>query len=81
MSDPTCIACGMPMTSPEQHAGGDSGKDYCVHCARPDGSMKSYEEALEGMTAFMMSSQGLAWGPAREAVKQMMARLPAWSGR
>ncbi len=76
----TCISCGMPMAKPEQFAMADTSKDYCVHCARPDGSMKSYDEALHGMTMFMMHSQGLAEGPAREAVKQMMARLPAWSG-
>lgn len=75
---PTCIACGMPMTEPRQHAMGDTTKAYCLHCARPDGTMRSYDEALVGMTHFMMNSQGLAEGPAREAVKQMMARLPAW---
>ncbi len=78
---PTCIACGMPMSEPEHFSGGDTSKDYCAHCSRPDGSMKSYEEALAGMTQFMMHSQGLAEAPAREAVKQMLARLPAWSGR
>jgi hypothetical protein len=77
----TCISCGMPMTEPAQFALGDTSKDYCVHCARPDGSMRSYQEALHGMTQFMMRSQGLAEEPAREAVKQMMARLPAWSER
>lgn len=77
----TCIACDMPMQSPDQFAMGDTSKDYCVHCARPDGGMPSYEEALEGMTAFMVRSQGLAEGPAREAVRQMMARLPAWRDR
>jgi hypothetical protein len=77
----TCIACGMPMQKPEDFAMGDTGKDYCLHCASPDGSMRSYEETLEGMTMFMMRSQGLAEAPAREAVKQMMARLPAWKDR
>ena len=77
----TCISCGLPMGKPEQFAMGDTSKDYCALCSRPDGSMKSYEEALAGMTQFMMHSQGLAEAPAREAVKQMLARLPAWSGR
>lgn len=40
--------------------------------------MRSYEEALEGVTRFMMRAQGLAEGPAREAVAQLMAHLPAW---
>ena len=67
----------MPMERAD-HAMGDPGRDYCVHCARPDGSMRSYDDALEGMTAFMMRSEGLAEEPARDAVKQVMARLPAW---
>lgn len=74
----TCIACGMPMTKPEDHAMGDPSRDYCLHCARPDGTMRSYEEALEGMTAFMMRSQGLAESAARAAVVQALSRLPAW---
>ena len=78
---PTCIACGMPMQTPDQFAGGDTSKDYCVHCAHPDGRMRSYDETLEGMTQFMVRSQGLAEAPAREAVVQMMARLPAWADR
>jgi len=77
----TCIACGMPMEKPEQHAMGDTSKDYCLHCARPDGSMRSYDEAVSGMTVFMMNSQGLAEEPARVAVVQMMSHLPAWKGR
>lgn len=77
----TCISCGMPMEKTEQFASGDPTKGYCVHCARPDGSMRSYEEALAGMTAFMVQSQGLDEGAAREAVLQMMARLPAWRDR
>lgn len=39
-----CIACGMPMAEPSEFACGDTTKDYCVHCARPDGSMQSFEE-------------------------------------
>ena len=78
---PTCIAFGMPMQRPEDHAMGDTAKAYCLHCARPDGTMRSYDEAVAGMTQFMMRSHGLARQPAREAVVRMLSRLPAWKDR
>ncbi len=78
---PTCIACGMPMPKPEQHAMGDTDKPYCLHCARPDGTMRSYDEAVIGMTAFMMNSQGLDEMSARAAVAKLLSELPAWKDR
>jgi hypothetical protein len=73
-----CIACGMPMTKPEEFAMGDPAKDYCVYCARPDGSMQSYQEKLASMTEFLVRTQGLAQTAARSAAEGMMAKLPAW---
>lgn len=46
-----CIACGMPMQEPSEFALSDTSKDYCVHCARPDGTLQSLEEKLKSMTA------------------------------
>lgn len=77
----TCIACGMPMAAREDFAMGDDSKDYCRRCARPDGTMQSYLEKLDSLTAFIMRTQGLDPGPARKAAAQMMERLPAWKGR
>lgn len=74
-----CIACGMPMKTKEDFAMGDESKDYCKYCTRPDGSMQSYEEKLEGMTQFIVRTQGLNESAAREAAKGMMAKLPAWN--
>ena len=73
-----CIACGMPLEKPEHYPQRDESKAYCLHCARPDGSMKSYEEAKAGMTAFMVQTQGIDEQAAQAAVEQMMAKLPAW---
>ena len=73
-----CIACGMPMEKLSDHAMGDESKDYCVHCARPDGTMQSYAEKLESMTAFIVKTQGLDAAVARSSAKNMMAKLPAW---
>lgn len=61
----------MPMTKPEDYPSGDESKDYCRYCARPDGSMQSYDEKLKSMTAFLMRTQGwtkqphAAWRSAR----------------
>lgn len=76
----SCISCGMPLNEPADFAQGDTSKDYCLYCARPDGSMKSYEEELEGMTNFIVSTQGLDANVARSAAQRAMAKLPAWQG-
>ncbi|MFZ7103389.1 MAG: zinc ribbon domain-containing protein [Peptococcaceae bacterium] len=73
-----CIACGMPMEKAADFAMGDTAKDYCVHCARPDGTMQSYEEKLSSLTAFIVRTQGLDKEAAAAAARNMMARLPAW---
>ena len=74
-----CIACGMPMSKPEDHALSDLNKAYCVHCAHPDGTMVSRDEALEGLTAFMVTAQGIDEAAAREVVIELVAKLPAWA--
>lgn len=77
----TCIACGMPMVKPEEFAVGDTAKDYCVHCSRPDGSMQTYEEKLDSMAGFIVRTQGFDEKAAKLAAKELMAKLPAWQGR
>lgn len=74
----TCSACGMPMTKPEDFAQKDESKDYCVYCARPDGSMQSYPEKLEGTTEFLIHTQGLDKDAAFALAKRTLSKLPAW---
>lgn len=74
----TCIACGMPMENLSDYAMGDTEKDYCRYCARPDGSMQSYEEKLESLTGFIVKTQGLDIKAADAAARSMLSRLPAW---
>ncbi|MGE5494473.1 MAG: zinc ribbon domain-containing protein [Burkholderiales bacterium] len=74
----TCIACGMPMKDPSDFAMGDESRDYCKYCARPDGSMQSYDEKKQSMTAFIIKTQGLDEKAAEDAAAAMMAKLPAW---
>jgi hypothetical protein len=33
--------------------------EWCRHCARADGALKTYEEVLAGMTNFLTRTQGL----------------------
>jgi ABC-type sugar transport system substrate-binding protein len=74
-----CIACGMPMNTPSEFAMGDTGKDYCVHCARQDGSMQSFEEKRSGLTDFIVRTQGFDRAAALEVAETMMKKLPAWA--
>lgn len=73
-----CIACGMPMKTKTDFAMEDEKKDYCVHCARPDGTMQSYEEKLDSMSRFIVKTQGLDENVARKSAKGLLAKLPAW---
>jgi hypothetical protein len=76
-----CIACGMPMDTPEEHAMKDESKDYCTYCARSDGSMQSYDEKLDLLSMFLVKTQGLDETAARDTARNMMAKLPAWRNR
>ncbi len=73
-----CIACGMPMRVASDFAGGDTSKDYCVHCARPDGSMQSFEEKKASMINFIIKTQGFDKKAAAKIVESNMKKLPAW---
>ena len=83
-----CIACSMPMEKDQDFAKGDRKKDYCCYCARTDGSMKSYEEVLEGSIPWALENftmMGFKKRPteaeARKALMAHMATLPAWKNR
>lgn len=74
----TCISCGMPMTKPSDFPLGDESKDYCKYCARPDGSLQSYSEKLEGAAEFLVRTQGLDREAARRLAVRTLAKQPAW---
>lgn len=74
----TCIACGMPLNVVTDFAMNDVSKDYCIYCARPDGSMQSFEEKKESFTNFIIKTQGLDKTVARNTAEAMMRKLPAW---
>jgi len=78
----------MPMTEAAHHALGDTSKEYCLHCAKEDGSMLSYEEVLEGSVPWGMENftlMGFEKQPTeaemRKALVAHMATLPAWKNK
>ena len=73
-----CESCGMPMASPGDFGGGNPENKYCVHCTHADGSLKSYDEALEGMASFLIESQKMDREAAESIARDFMARMPAW---
>ena len=76
-----CISCGMPLEKPEDYPLQDTGKDYCVYCANPDGSLKSYEKALEDATAYYAKEHGLDAAEAKKAMQKYLDTMPAWKDR
>ena len=73
-----CICCGMPMNKKNDFAMGDESKDYCVYCAKEDGSMKSFDEAVEWMAEYMSESEKIDKNFARKKVLEYMKSMPAW---
>ena len=73
-----CICCGMPMNKKNDFAMGDESKDYCVYCAKEDGSMNSFDEAVEGMAEYMSESEKIDKNFARKKVLEYMKSMPAW---
>jgi hypothetical protein len=71
----------MPLAKPEDYPEGDASKGYCIHCAHPDGTMKNYDEVLQGMADFLVHSQGLDKNAARKIAAELMDSLPAWKNR
>ena len=73
-----CICCGMPMNKKNDFAMGVESNDYCVYCAKEDGSMKSFDEAVEGMAEYMSESEKIDKNFARKKVLEYMKSMPAW---
>ncbi|MGD0794733.1 MAG: VOC family protein [Dehalococcoidales bacterium] len=68
-----CQSCGMPLTS-----AGHGDNPYCMNCCHPDGSLKTYEEVLDGMITYMMTNQKLDRAAAGKAAREYLSIMPAW---
>ncbi len=76
----SCLSCGMPLSKPEDFGGGNPDNVYCLHCSKPDGTLKSYDEVLKGMVKFMMMTRNMDERAALSSAKEYMSKMPAWSG-
>ena len=75
-----CMSCGMPMAKPEDFGGGSTDNMFCAYCTTQDGSLKSYDEVLEGMIGFMIMTQKMDRSTAEGAAREYMSGMPAWDG-
>lgn len=71
----------MPMEDTSDFAMNDKNKDYCIHCARPDGTMQSFNEKKESLTNFIIKTQGVNSETAESIALSMMKKLPAWKNQ
>lgn len=77
-TEKACISCGMPLKESAHYPQGDSSKDYCIHCANQDGSLKSFEDALSGFTQFIVDQSGVTEYEARRKAYTILTQNPAW---
>lgn len=73
-----CTSCGMPFKSSADHALANEEIPYCSHCTREDGTLKSYEDVLEGTTDYFIRSQGLDPKAATRMAETLLKKQPAW---
>lgn len=75
----TCIACSMPLSDPKDIGGEISDGSICVHCATPDGKVKSCEDVFEGGVQFFMNVMHLTdRNLAERLTRKNMNNLPYW---
>jgi hypothetical protein len=77
----SCASCGMPLLNPEDHAQGCLESKLCLYCAHADGTPKTYDEVLTGMSEYFVHSQNIHPAKAREMAQQTMDKMPYWNKR
>jgi hypothetical protein len=68
----------MPMETEQDFGGGKTGNRYCRYCCSEDGTLKSYEDVLAGMTQFIVRTEGMKEDAARKKAEAHLATMPAW---
>jgi hypothetical protein len=74
----SCLSCGMPLTSPADHARGDEDIPYCAHCTTESGELQPFEERFSRMTQWSMRKDGLDRVAAEQRTREYMRSMPAW---
>lgn len=77
----SCGSCGFPMTTPEDHAGGNMDAEFCSTCAAPDGALKPFDDVVQANAEYFVREQGVSLSAAREMAKALLASMPAWQIR
>lgn len=78
MTSITCESCGMPLSSPTDHALGDASSPYCTHCADESGQLQPFEERFERLTQWAIRKDGLDREAAEARTREYMRSMPAW---
>ena len=73
-----CKSCGLPMERPDQHGGSDSLNPYCVYCTDEFGNLKTYDEVLQDMTRYMLTTMQLEYEYAQRMAEEELLKHPAW---
>lgn len=77
----TCQACSMPLTKPEECAGGNIEADFCLYCTNPDGSVKSCQEIFDGGVNYFIGVLNGDKLLAERITRKNMLSLPYWQGK
>lgn len=73
-----CIACGMPLNSPEDYSQGDINSQFCLHCTDQNGKIKSCQEIFQGGINFFINAIGASTQETERLVRKNMNSLPYW---
>jgi hypothetical protein len=77
-----CIACGMPLTNPEDIGGEVDQGLVCKYCIGKDKSVRSCEEIFEGgVQYFMTVIPGGDRDMAEKITRKNMTSLPYWKDK
>lgn len=74
-----CHSCGMPLDAP---GAASPIEHFCIYCLDEHGQPKTWEQALEGVAAFLAS-----WQPPappeefRRRAEAFLSAMPAWADR
>jgi Putative zinc ribbon domain len=74
----SCVSCGMPMETAEDHAPKRPDSTWCRHCSTPEGDLQGFDERFERMMQWNMRQDGLDRTAAEAATRAYMRNMPAW---
>lgn len=74
----SCNSCGMPLRTRDDCGGGLEENQYCKNCCDASGTLKSYDEVLQGMKGFVAKNMGMSETEALQVAKENLAKMPAW---